>query len=84
MSTQGEDAQRELEQRALRNVRGLVDKMESTDELDRRSIRKTVVVIVAVIAVLFAGSYGIYLARGKNEPSRTIILPPPANAPVQK
>jgi uncharacterized 2Fe-2S/4Fe-4S cluster protein (DUF4445 family) len=80
MSTPGEDAQRELERRALRNVRGLVDKMENTDELDRRSIRKTVVVIAAVMAVLFAAAYGAYLARGKSEPPRTVVIPPPANA----
>jgi hypothetical protein len=84
MSTPGEDAQRELEQRALRNVRGLVDKIENTDQLDRRSIRKTVIIIAAVMAVLFAAAYGVYLAKGKNEPSRTIVLPPPANAPAPK
>lgn len=52
-----DDAQRELEQRALRNVRGLVDKVESQDMADKRSERRMivrfaigVVVVVAVIA----------------------------------
>ena len=31
MSTNGDDAQRDLEKKALRNVRGLVDKIEAED-----------------------------------------------------
>lgn len=57
MNMPTDDAQRELEQRALRNVRGLVDKVERQDMADKRSERRMivrfaigVVVVVAVIA----------------------------------
>lgn len=81
MNAPGDDAQRDMEQRALRNVRALVDKIEHTDELDRRAVRKQLVVIVVGVIVFFAVLYGLYLAFAKKEPQRTIVLPPPANAP---
>jgi len=55
------DAQRELEQRALRNVRGLVDKMEGIDRIDQRSQKRALIGItvgallgVAVIVAAIA------------------------------
>jgi hypothetical protein len=51
----GEDAQRELEQRALRNVRGLVDRMESEESLSRRTQVKLVVGLVVVVVLGLAG-----------------------------
>lgn len=57
MNMPTDDARRELEQRALRNVRGLVDKVETQDMADKRSERRMiarfaigVVVVIAVIA----------------------------------
>lgn len=80
MSTPGEDAQRELEQRALRNVRGLVDKMENQDEAERRSVKKSVVLIVVVIVALFGLFWAVQSFKGKPEAPRTVVIPPPANA----
>ena len=61
MNMPSDDAQRELEQRALRNVRGLVDKVENQDQADRRSERRMllrfaigVAVVIAVLAGYFA------------------------------
>lgn len=48
----GEDAQRELEQRALRNVRGLVDHMERDDRASQSTQWKIVAGIVAGVLVL--------------------------------
>lgn len=48
----GDDAQRELEQRALRNVRGLVDHMERDDTASQRTQWKIVAGIVAGVLVL--------------------------------
>lgn len=48
-----DDAQRQLERKALRNVRELVDKMESSYEADARTQRRLLVAIV-VGAVLLA------------------------------
>ena len=49
-----DDIQRELEQRALRNVRGLVDKIEDQDALDKRAQKRYLVGLVAGAAVLLA------------------------------
>jgi hypothetical protein len=48
----GEDAQRELEQRALRNVRGLVEHMERDDRASQRTQWKIVAGIVVGVVVL--------------------------------
>lgn len=55
MSTPDDHAQRDLERRALRNVRDLVDKIEQGDKADRRTQRRLVVGVVAVMAILAAG-----------------------------
>ena len=61
MNLPPEDAQRDLEQRALRNVRGLVDKVENQDQADRRSERRMIVRFAIGIVVVFAVLAG-YLA----------------------
>jgi len=71
----GEDAQRELEQHALRNVRGLVDRMENDQEAMRASQRKFIGVIgvalvIAVLAVV------VVVNRGASTP-RSVEIPPP-------
>lgn len=48
------DAQRDLEQRALRNVRALVDRIEADDASERRSHRWAVGLLAAALAVLAA------------------------------
>ncbi len=74
MST--DDAQRELEQRALRNVRGLVDKVENQDQADKRSERrmlKGLLIGAVVVFALFAG----YLAYGPSQQSgKTLTIEP--------
>lgn len=79
MSTPGDDAQRDLEQRALRNVRALVDKYEDKDAKDERSVRNLVVGIVVAILVLAAVAYLAFRLTTKDEPARTLTLPPPGN-----
>jgi hypothetical protein len=81
MSTPSDDAQRELEQRALRNVRALVDKYEDQDASDAKSVRRTLIIIVAVILGIVGISYVSFRLTVREEPSKTIVLPPPANAP---
>ena len=74
MST-NDDAQREMEQRALRNVRGLVDKVENQDLADRQVQKRMIrnFVIGAVIAVLaFAGLFA-YIS-GKQRDASTITI----------
>ena len=80
MSSQDDDAQRTMEQKALRNVRALVDKIETTDELDRKAVRKQLTVIVVAVLVVFGVAFvGWQLMAPRAEP-RAVVLPPPANA----
>jgi hypothetical protein len=80
MTAPSDDAQRNLEQRALRNVRALVDKYENEDARDRKSVGKLVAVIVASILVIFVAGFAIVRLTVKDEPAKTYVLPPPANA----
>ena len=75
-----DDIQRELEQRALRNVRGLVDKIEDQDALDKRAQRRYLVGLIAGAAVLL-----VLLAAGlwifqKRQETRVIEMTKPAAA----
>ena len=80
MSTPPDDAQRDMEQRALRNVRALVDKYENKDVLDRKSLRTQIIVIVAVILALAVVAFAVFKLTAKDEPTKTLILPPPAKS----
>jgi len=78
------DIQRELEQRALRNVRGLVDRIEGEDALDSRRQRRYLAGIVVgalVAAVLLA--IGVWVAQKRQ--SEAVVIEtgraPPAQAP---
>lgn len=53
MSMPSDDFQRQLERKALRNVRDLVDKMESSYEADARTQRRLLIAI-AIGAILLA------------------------------
>ena len=79
-SPPNDDAQRGLEQRALRNVRGLLDKMEDEERVDRRST-----VRLAVISAIVALSFVVALVAwrgGRGEPApATVVIPAPAKTP---
>ena len=73
MST-NDDAQREMEQRALRNVRGLVDKVQSQELADQGAQRAMIrnLVIGAVVAIVaFVALFG-YLSGRDRGPAITI------------
>jgi len=72
-----DDTQRELEQRALRNVRGLVDTLDTMEQVDRRAQRKLFAMIVGV-AVL--ASVVVYIATKPAGKGAIVIesAPPPA------
>lgn len=63
-----EDAQRELEQRALRNVRGLVDRMESDEALSRKKQVRLVVALVAFAAIILVAIMLGFAQRPKDGP----------------
>jgi hypothetical protein len=74
MSTPGDDAQRDMERRALRNVRGLVDRMENDDKLARRTqFRVFVGLVIGVVAIAVAGA----LLMTRRTPAREMVVEPP-------
>ena len=75
------DAQRELEQRALRNVRGLVDKMDSIETFERRSQKRLLWGIIGgavVVVVYIVGA--VLMSKNRSDSGRTITFEPPAKA----
>jgi hypothetical protein len=68
-----DDSQRELERHALRNVRGLVDKMESIEETDRHTQRRLLIwVMVGVLAV--ACLVGYVLWRSHADAGKPVVI----------
>jgi hypothetical protein len=76
------DAQREMEQRALRNVRGLVDKVETLDDVqkssERRMLKRLAIGAVVVIAA-FAG----YLAYVSSQSAKPVVIDAKKLPPLQ-
>jgi hypothetical protein len=71
-----EDAQRVLEQKALTNVRGLVDKLEAGDQAEKSMQRRILIgfaVVLAVLGALWAAGV-IDLKRG--EPGKEVVVAP--------
>lgn len=79
-----DQAQREMEQRALRNVRGLVDKMEQSDQLEARHQRKVLVrVALAALALAVVAAVAISM-RPQRGGTEVVVEPPPAKGGAQK
>ncbi len=76
----GHDAQRALEQKALRNVRGLVDRMQADEEKERRSRKWVVGLLVA--AVVAVGAIVAVSVNRKPSGTQEIVVPAP-KAPVR-
>jgi hypothetical protein len=77
-SVPAHDARRELEQRALRNVRSLVDKLEGGDaRRAQRNLRLVAIVLASTAAVVAVAALAFWLVRGPVQ-SRTVTAVPPA------
>ena len=75
MTASTNDTQRELEQRALRNVRGLVDRIESAEESERRAQRRVFWVIAAIVVALCAALAWVVYRDGRNARPPAVIDP---------
>ena len=74
---EGDDAQRALEQKALKNVRGLVDKIEASDKAEKTAQKRILIGFAAVLAVIAAlWAAGIVDFR-RGEPGKEVVVPPP-------
>ena len=83
MSTPSDDAQRELERRALRNVRGLVDRLEQSDEADARTQKRLLAAILIGAAVVIVG-IAVMAMGGRSKNTVTIETQRPAPAQPAK
>jgi hypothetical protein len=54
-----DDAQRDLERRALRNVRSLVDNLQNRDRIDGRRSLRLLAVLLAGTALVVGLGYGV-------------------------
>jgi hypothetical protein len=84
------DAQQELQQRSLRNVRALLDKLEAEAQAERRT-RKWIAFGLAAFAAVLSAAFYFGMKANKGE-SRTVVstpasrgeatFPPPPPAPA--
>ena len=72
------DAQREMEQRALRNVRALVEKIEDEESRNRSSARKVNIALAVFVGVILL-ILGAILLRPAAPPPTVLVLPPPSS-----
>jgi hypothetical protein len=79
VSESGTDAQREMEQRALRNVRGLLDKIEDQERAERWTVRQFVV-ILGITVLAAAIGIAVAVAVIKKPAAKSITVPPPKPA----
>ena len=81
MSTPSDDAQRELERRALRNVRQLVEKLENTDEADAQSQKRLLAaLVIGALLVALAIAAAVVFTREHPEP---VVIDPAKLPPVR-
>jgi hypothetical protein len=78
-----DDAQRDLEQRALRNVRSLVDNLQNRDRIDgRRSVRLLAALLAATALVVGLGYAVVRIVSGPAATREiTTTLPKPGEGP---
>jgi hypothetical protein len=75
-----DDSQRELEQRALRNVRGLVEKMETIERSDRRAQRR-MLLWIALGALVVVGVIGFAVWHTAQKLAGKPVVIDPAKLP---
>jgi hypothetical protein len=78
VNASSDDVQRELEQRALRNVRGLVENLEAGETTERRTQRRMLVVIIGIALVI---ALGIAVALSHHSAQNKPVVIDPAKLP---
>ena len=68
------EAQQELMEKSLRNVRGLVDKVEGQDLADKRAERRLLKRLAVGVFVLFAIFAGLFAYISANQSGKTITI----------
>jgi hypothetical protein len=80
---QADDAQRDLERRALRNVRSLVDNLQNRDRIDGRRSARLLAVLLAVTALVVGLGYAVVRIASGPAATReiTTTVPKPGDGP---
>jgi hypothetical protein len=81
MSSSGDEAQREMEQRALQNVRGLVDKMKREEEADARVQKRLLIAILVGALLVVIAIAAVILERG--DKYKPVAIDPAKLPPVR-
>jgi hypothetical protein len=78
-----DEAQRNLERRALRNVRSLVDNLQNRDRIDGRRSLRLLAALLAVTALVVGLGYAVVRIVSGPAATREITtpLPKPAEGP---
>jgi len=74
------EAQQELMERSLRNVRGLVEKIEA-EEAARRRTHKWVIAAIVAVSLILMGAIAAMISKAPSGPS--IMVSPEKAAPAQ-
>ncbi|MGZ5037407.1 MAG: hypothetical protein ACXWG1_16150 [Usitatibacter sp.] len=78
-----DETQRELEQRALRNVRGLVDRMEDIERTDQRAQRRLLLwIVLGGLAVAIGLGLAVWHTASKNA-GKPVVIDPAKLPPIR-
>jgi hypothetical protein len=78
-----DEAQRELEQRALRNVRGLVDKMDHLDTKATRNQKRMLVGLIIGVAVVVGGIVATVVYVSHKQSGKPVVIDPAKLPPIR-
>lgn len=70
-----DDAQRTMEQRSLRNVRGLLDKLERDAERQKRTTRVIGWTLAIAVVVLCGTLFALYRLQPQREVHEIVLTP---------
>jgi hypothetical protein len=78
-----DDTQRELEQRALRNVRGLVDKMDNIETKAQRNQKRMLVALIIGVVVVVGGIVGTVVYVSQKQSGKPVVIDPAKLPPIR-
>ncbi len=82
-NTPGNDTQRELEQRALRNVRGLVDKIDNIESKATRNQKRMLVGLIVGVAVVVGGIVATVVYVSHKQSGKPVVIDPNKLPPIR-
>ena len=78
-----DETQRELEQRALRNVRGLVDKMDGIETKASRNQKRMLVGLIIGVAVVVGGIVATVVYVSHKQSGKPVVIDPGKLPPIR-